>query len=364
MGMDSELGIFGQEQDNYKSQAEPIYTFKRLDNGKFSSVKFCCTYETGYDYLYLRICLINLKKMYMYKLEYDYEKVDDWVEYEIIFDLNDAVNKITSSKDCDEIDVGLFTCICSDKDCTKHSNYYGFTIEKSTVLNPICEFICQCLNKDCIPKYSRTNKQKLTTKQLDTVLNSTNDPKPTFVQLYKIIVHNSTNEQKAEQHYKIIDNNPANEQTAISEQYYKIIVNNPANEHETAASKQHNLNSANEHEASEHIYKIIIKIPTNEQEAATSKHIYEIIIQNSANEQNLAAQPNEITVLNPANEIIVQKSTSHTTNEQNTISEQLKDLQNLLNQIPNIVVEIISKLQSELEIESFDELSTKLNKPC
>lgn len=143
MGMDSDLIVSGTEFDNYKNQAEACLTYKREKDGKFPPIHIYCDYQTEYDILYLRVCLENFKKKYIYKLYYDIDALinKDYPEFKIIFDLQDAVNQIDPL--CQEVDVCIFTCCCLEDNfkCSKHPDYDDYTIEKITVVRPINEII-------------------------------------------------------------------------------------------------------------------------------------------------------------------------------------------------------------------------------
>lgn len=140
MGMDSQLEACGQFVDNYKCGGILKFSFERENNGRFKPLNIKCWYETGYGFIYLRICLIDFYKTYIYELSYYTKEMDDpdSAEYEITFNLNNAINKINPSKDCDKVNVCIFTCYCPDKicECEVHPEYADYDIKKITVLSP------------------------------------------------------------------------------------------------------------------------------------------------------------------------------------------------------------------------------------
>lgn len=138
--MDSTLIVCDEEKDNYKCRAEQHFTFVRNEYGHFEPINIVCDYETGYGLIYLRICLINFKKVYIYALDY-YNTLysTDHADYQICFYLNDIVNKIDPSKTYHELEVCIFTCMCMNKncECELHSEYSGYDIENVTITRPI-----------------------------------------------------------------------------------------------------------------------------------------------------------------------------------------------------------------------------------
>lgn len=128
----SHLIVCGIEQKNDNCEGKLILYCKRK-NGTFDPLTIYCSYATGWDIWYLRVCLLNLKKVYLYKLYYDIEVLDsdNFAEYAIVFDLNTAA---IDSLD-DSIDVCVFTCDCTRVDCS----VFNLQLAKMTVIRPINE---------------------------------------------------------------------------------------------------------------------------------------------------------------------------------------------------------------------------------
>lgn len=55
--MKSPLTVNGCYKDNYKNETEHRFDFKREKGGKYELIDIYCSYDTGYNVLYLKICL-------------------------------------------------------------------------------------------------------------------------------------------------------------------------------------------------------------------------------------------------------------------------------------------------------------------
>lgn len=55
-------------------------------------------------------------------------KNPDLAEYKIHFNLNKIVNKMDPS--CQKVEICVFTCWCSDKNCKMHPEYSDYDLKK------------------------------------------------------------------------------------------------------------------------------------------------------------------------------------------------------------------------------------------
>lgn len=116
---------------------------ERDEDGLWDPLDIECLYKTEWGNWYLRVCLLELDKVYLYKLEYDIERLynPDWVKYRIDFDLNAIMNSLDASRN--DINVYIFTCECADEYCERNpfelemDNTVEF--EKIFVIRPILE---------------------------------------------------------------------------------------------------------------------------------------------------------------------------------------------------------------------------------
>lgn len=116
---ESYLIVCGIDQTNDNSEGKIIISCPRNENGTFDPIDVYCIYETGLYVWYLRVCLLDFKKVYIYKLDYNIEKLNDpdTVEYKILFDLNTAMNKLDPFKAYEKVDVCVYTCYCFETNC-------------------------------------------------------------------------------------------------------------------------------------------------------------------------------------------------------------------------------------------------------
>lgn len=121
----SYLYVHDIESINDNCEGPITVVCERNTNGLWDPLNIWCTYETKASVWYLKVCLLDFKKIYMYKLDYDIEKYPEWAEYFITFDLNAAVSHKKTTT------VYVFTC---HPDC--EWNPEGCTLEKMTVIEP------------------------------------------------------------------------------------------------------------------------------------------------------------------------------------------------------------------------------------
>lgn len=140
MGFESLLTVCNIDENNFNCLAEHIFPFKRKEDGTFDPINIYCGYETRFGILYLRIGLTHFKKVYLYQMNYEIEKLEDpdWAEFEITFDLNATLTHLDPFNDCNKTTVCIFTCWCFKKECEcdLHLEYSDYVIEKLTVIKP------------------------------------------------------------------------------------------------------------------------------------------------------------------------------------------------------------------------------------
>lgn len=126
----------------------PQIFYINKDDQKFKPINIECSYETRHGPLYLKICLVSYKRVYIYELNNTLQELDDpnYVHFKITFDLNEAMEKIE--------DVGkrnlypkiftaaatyIFTCWCQSSKCKCAGalDIHHYMLEKFTVVHPV-----------------------------------------------------------------------------------------------------------------------------------------------------------------------------------------------------------------------------------
>lgn len=135
--MENETLLTVCDENNFDCNGRPMFTFERNEDGKFGILTFSLGYKTEYNIekKFLRICLLDVKTVHIYEMDYNNEKLEDpeWAEFKITFDLNESAATL---KDYDEITVA-FTCW--HEKCKCYHEYHDYVIEKITVLSPANE---------------------------------------------------------------------------------------------------------------------------------------------------------------------------------------------------------------------------------
>lgn len=106
--------------DNCKGFIELLC--ERNEDGLWDPLDIACDYETKMNIWCLRVCLIDFKKVYMYDLDYNIQRLSDpqWAEFAFYFDLNAVMDSLDPYKTHDKITVYVFTCDCRFYNCIKN----------------------------------------------------------------------------------------------------------------------------------------------------------------------------------------------------------------------------------------------------